>query len=141
MNVPSSDSRPNTSVPELAITASESPQSSTNDQEIGRPNGISDTAHSAEIESLQKRLKEVEQRFSGITPFLHSRSSNVLIFISDVSTSFKRLQAEKLAADALLKENTPMESFSDPDALGAYFSNLRVKDEVYYFFLIVRYHY
>jgi len=40
------------------------------------------------------------------------------------------LQAEKLAADAILKENSPLESFTDPVALREYFVNLRVKDEV-----------
>ncbi|PPQ64426.1 hypothetical protein CVT26_002133 [Gymnopilus dilepis] len=68
---------------------------------------------SAEVESLQARLKQVEQRFS------------------DVSTSFKRLQAEKQAADAILRESTPLESIKDANALREYFAQLKTKDEVF----------
>ncbi|CAA7266499.1 unnamed protein product [Cyclocybe aegerita] len=68
---------------------------------------------SAEVESLQERLKQVEQRFS------------------DVSTSFKRLQAEKLAADSVLRESTPLESMNDAEALREFFANLKNKDQVF----------
>lgn len=50
--------------------------------------------------------------------------------ILDVSTSFKRLQVEKRAADALLKELTPLESISDVDGLGDYLRNLSLKLEL-----------
>ncbi|KAF8973986.1 hypothetical protein BDZ97DRAFT_1777816 [Flammula alnicola] len=53
---------------------------------------------------LQARLKQVEQRFS------------------DVSTSFKRLQAEKLAADASIK---------DSNALREFFSDIKTKEQVF----------
>ncbi|KAF8203594.1 peroxisomal membrane anchor protein conserved region-domain-containing protein [Pholiota molesta] len=70
--------------------------------------------NSAELESLQTRLKQVEQRFS------------------DVSKSFKRLQAEKLAADAVLREATPLESIKDADGLRELFKNLKAKDDVFH---------
>ncbi|EJD55611.1 hypothetical protein AURDEDRAFT_109873 [Auricularia subglabra TFB-10046 SS5] len=65
-----------------------------------------------DVEKLQARLKLVEQRFS------------------DVSTSFKRLQAEKRAADGLLKELTPLESISDTEGLRDYLRNLSLKLEM-----------
>ncbi|KAH9486873.1 hypothetical protein JR316_0000938 [Psilocybe cubensis] len=67
----------------------------------------------AEVESLQARLVLIEQRFS------------------DVSASFKRLQAEKVAADAILRESSPLESINDANALREFFDNLKIKDEVY----------
>lgn len=68
---------------------------------------------SAEIEALQARLKQVEQRFT------------------DVSTSFKRLQAEKSAADAILREMSPLESINDSTALRQFFTELKTKDLVF----------
>lgn len=62
--VPLSDSMPSAIPP---VLSSESLQSSSDDQETERPNRISDIEHSAEVERLQARLKELEQRFSGIT--------------------------------------------------------------------------
>ncbi|KAE9411038.1 hypothetical protein BT96DRAFT_805050 [Gymnopus androsaceus JB14] len=66
------------------------------------------------VEELQERLKLVEQRFTGM---------------SDVSTSFKRLQAEKTAADAILRELTPLESLRETDALRDYLKNISLKVE------------
>ncbi|KAF8216144.1 hypothetical protein K438DRAFT_1926517 [Mycena galopus ATCC 62051] len=66
----------------------------------------------ADVDALQKRLKLVEQRFS------------------DVSTSFKRLQAEKAAADAVLKELTPLETISDSQALRDFVQNIVLKSEI-----------
>ncbi|KAF5355875.1 hypothetical protein D9756_003815 [Leucocoprinus leucothites] len=65
------------------------------------------------VEALQRRLKQVEQRFS------------------DVSTSFKRLQAEKLAADAVLHDMTPLEGIQDVIALKEYFESLKSKTDVF----------
>lgn len=48
----------------------------------------------------------------------------------DVSTSFKRLQAEKLAADSVLCELTPLKSIQDAAALKEYIVNLNTKTEV-----------
>ncbi|KZW00627.1 hypothetical protein EXIGLDRAFT_761447, partial [Exidia glandulosa HHB12029] len=62
-----------------------------------------------DVEKLQARLKLVEQRFT------------------DVSTSFKRLQAEKRAADAVLGDLTPVESISDTDGLRNHLRNLSLK--------------
>ncbi|KAF8832412.1 hypothetical protein HHX47_DHR1001766 [Lentinula edodes] len=64
------------------------------------------------VEELQQRLKLVEQRFT------------------DVSTSFKRLQAEKTAADTVLREFTPLESLRESDALRDYLQNVLLKTEL-----------
>ncbi|KAF8168038.1 hypothetical protein B0H34DRAFT_804053 [Crassisporium funariophilum] len=80
---------------------------------IPPPQKEANADHVAEVEALQDRLRQVEQRFS------------------DVSTSFKRLQAEKQAADAILRENSPLESIKDATALTEFFSNLRAKDQVF----------
>ncbi|ELU43102.1 vesicle-mediated transport-related protein [Rhizoctonia solani AG-1 IA] len=60
---------------------------------------------------LRERLKVVEERFS------------------DISTSFKRLQAEKVAADKLIKELSPLEGIADLDGLRAYLTNQKMKVE------------
>ncbi|KAJ6604727.1 hypothetical protein DFH09DRAFT_1257444 [Mycena vulgaris] len=65
-----------------------------------------------DVDALQERLKLVEQRFS------------------DVSTSFKRLQAEKAAADAILRELTPLETISDSQALRDFVQNVILKSEI-----------
>ncbi|KAI0830676.1 hypothetical protein BC628DRAFT_891281 [Trametes gibbosa] len=65
-----------------------------------------------DVEALQKRLKLVEQRFT------------------DVSTSFKRLQAEKLAADRVLREVTSVESVTEVDALRDFLQNMTLKNEM-----------
>ena len=44
--------------------------------------------------------------------------------------SFKRLQAEKSAADAILRELTPVEGITDARALRDYLQNLSLKIEV-----------
>lgn len=53
----------------------------------------------------------------------------------DVSTSFKRLQAEKLAADRVLRELTSVESVTEVDALRDFLQNLTLKNEVGGFYL------
>ncbi|KAK7694843.1 hypothetical protein QCA50_002031 [Cerrena zonata] len=65
-----------------------------------------------DVEGLQKRLKLVEQRFA------------------DVSTSFKRLQAEKVAADRIIRELTPLETVQEADALRDYLQNMNLKNEM-----------
>ncbi|KAF9015231.1 hypothetical protein BDQ17DRAFT_27335 [Cyathus striatus] len=67
----------------------------------------------AVVTNLQERLKQVEQRFS------------------DVSTSFKRLQAEKLAADAILRELTPLESVKDTSQLRSYLQSVLSDTEMF----------
>jgi len=47
-----------------------------------------------------------------------------------VSTSFKRLQAEKIAADAVLRELTPIETIQDAGGLKDYLKNIGAKQEV-----------
>ena len=49
---------------------------------------------------------------------------------SDVSTSFKRLQAEKTAADRIFRELTPLESIQEADALRDFLQNVNFKTEV-----------
>ena len=49
--------------------------------------------------------------------------------ITDVSTSFKRLQAEKLAADAVLRESTPLESIKDTEGLREFLSQIKTKEQ------------
>lgn len=65
------------------------------------------------VEDLQERLRQVEQRFS------------------DVSTSFKRLQAEKLAADLVLRDLTSLHSIQDTAALRDYLQDTNTKVEHY----------
>lgn len=84
--------------------------------------------NTAELESVQARLKQVEQRFSG----KHNsqfQCVNISHF-TDVSTSFKRLQAEKLAADAVLREGTPLESIKDTEGLREFLSQIKTKEQV-----------
>ncbi|CAK5280554.1 unnamed protein product [Mycena citricolor] len=69
-------------------------------------------AHATDVEALQQRLRLVEQRFS------------------DVSTSFKRLRAEKAAADAVLQEHTPLETIGDSQGLQDFIRNLKQKSEL-----------
>lgn len=63
------------------------------------------------VEGLQERLKQVEQRFT------------------DVSTSFKKLQAEKAAADLVVRELTPLESAHDDVVLRDYLQSMSTKTE------------
>lgn len=84
-----------------------------------------------DIEALQKRLKLVEQRFAG-TCFSHVTKCFKLIDAIDVSTSFKRLQAEKTAADRVLQEMTSVQTIQEVDALRDFFQNMTMKTEVGY---------
>lgn len=56
--------------------------------------------------------------------------------ITDVSTSFKRLQAEKLAADSVLRELSPLETMQDVNGLRDYLQNLGLKTEVGVLFMV-----
>ncbi|KAG9015648.1 hypothetical protein FRB90_004601 [Tulasnella sp. 427] len=78
----------------------------------GRGTPPLDRIEQMDVDELRKRLKVVEQRFS------------------DVSRSFKRLQAEKVAADQVLKDLTPLESISETDSLRDHFRNLSLKAEI-----------
>lgn len=66
----------------------------------------------ADVEALQERLRLVEQRFS------------------DVSTSFKKLQAERSAVDDVIRELTPLEDVDDATVLRDYLSNVNMKTEL-----------
>lgn len=65
-----------------------------------------------DVEALQERLRLVEQRFS------------------DVSTTFKRLQAERLAVNDVIRELTPLEDADDATVLRDYLSNMNMKTEL-----------
>ncbi|KAG8903842.1 hypothetical protein FRB99_002657 [Tulasnella sp. 403] len=65
-----------------------------------------------DAEKLKERLKLVEQRFS------------------DVSKSFKRIQAEKVAVERVLKEFTPLEGISDAEGLREHLRNINLKAEM-----------
>lgn len=56
----------------------------------------------------------------------------------DVSTSFKRLQAEKAAADAALRESIHLESVGDSTALRDDLKNMVLKTEVCHASITVR---
>lgn len=73
---------------------------------------VPDIPQSADSEALQERLKLVEQQFT------------------DMSTSFKKLQAEWLAADALVRELTPLEDIKNVAALRDYLTNMNMKLEL-----------
>ena len=92
------------------------------------PNGKA--VDGVDVEALQKRLKLVEQRFTGT--FENCVCPTVASFVigTDVSTSFKRLQAEKLAADRVLRELTSVESVTEADALRDFLQNMNFKNEV-----------
>ncbi|KIK93656.1 hypothetical protein PAXRUDRAFT_828758 [Paxillus rubicundulus Ve08.2h10] len=65
-----------------------------------------------DVDVLQGRLKLVEQRFT------------------DISTSFKRLQAERQAADSVIRELTPLEDTKDAAVLRDYLVNINMKVEL-----------
>lgn len=67
---------------------------------------------SVDVETLQERLKLMEQRFA------------------DVSASFAKLQAERTAADKVLQEFTSIQSCQDADALRDYLQNAHLKVEI-----------
>ncbi|KAJ7783868.1 hypothetical protein DFH07DRAFT_908919 [Mycena maculata] len=77
-----------------------------------KPQPPEENSRVTDVDALQERLKLVEQRFS------------------DVSTSFKRLQAEKAAADVVLRELTPLETISDSQALRDFVQNVILKSEI-----------
>jgi hypothetical protein len=80
----------------------------------------------SDLETLQRHLKLVEQRFSGA--FIQSYRYIYFIFFTDVSTSYQKLQAEQLAANQLIREFTPLEGMGD-DALKDYLRNAALKAE------------
>ncbi|KAL4242188.1 hypothetical protein ABKN59_001856 [Abortiporus biennis] len=108
------ESTPPVDIPSVE-TVQIAPDSS--DEVLPIPNGTHDAQETSkpqdpDIDSLQKRLKLVEQRFA------------------DVSTSFKRLQAEKAAADKILRELTSVESVQEADSLRDYLTNMNLKVEI-----------
>ncbi|KZT30459.1 hypothetical protein NEOLEDRAFT_1173883 [Neolentinus lepideus HHB14362 ss-1] len=89
------------------------------------------TTNGVEVDSLRERLKLVEQRFAGGLRYM--QWGYYWLFIqeyTDVSTSFKRLQTEKLAADRVLKEFTPLESLKDAEDLRDFLQNNKSQAEM-----------
>lgn len=89
---------------------------------------MSDSTGISTVDGLQERLKQIEQRFTGALDH-HGRCIQAHS-IPDVSASFKRLQAEKVAADAVLRELSPLESIDDSIALREYLLSLGSKNKV-----------
>ena len=96
--------------------------------QLATPNGKA--VDRVDIEALQKRLKLVEQRFTGTSEDCVCPTVASFVIGTDVSTSFKRLQAEKLAADRVLRELTSVESVTEADALRDFLQNMNFKNEV-----------
>ncbi|THV04873.1 hypothetical protein K435DRAFT_648447 [Dendrothele bispora CBS 962.96] len=94
------------------VDSNAKPMSPANGLDAPQDNSSSAITSGANVEELQERLKLVEQRFT------------------DVSKSFKRLQAEKLAADSVLRELTPVETLQDSDGLRSYLQNIAAKVEI-----------
>lgn len=89
---------------------------------------VSQAKDGVDVESLQQRLKLVEQRFAGMS--VYYLQAFPVERNTDVSTSFKRLQAEKVAADRVLQELTPVESITDVESLRDFIQNMNLKTEV-----------
>ncbi|KIM67254.1 hypothetical protein SCLCIDRAFT_109168 [Scleroderma citrinum Foug A] len=92
----------------VASEVDTSPSAADNEQS----SSVAVNSSDADVEALRERLKLVEQRFS------------------DVSTSFKKLQAERLVADTVIRELTPLEDTKDIAALRDYLTNINMKVEV-----------
>jgi glutaredoxin 2 len=60
---------------------------------------------------------------------------NSVLIATDVSRSFKKLQAEKLAVDKVLRELTPIEGINNAEALRDHLQNTSLKAEVGFIFL------
>ncbi|KAJ3844876.1 hypothetical protein F5878DRAFT_21405 [Lentinula raphanica] len=98
------------------------------DDETAEPSVESDDASTNPIALTQETphtptADELEQRSESVSPGPSAR-------FADVSTSFKRLQAEKTAADTVLREFTPLESIRDSDALRDFLHNVALKTEL-----------
>ncbi|XP_006454982.1 hypothetical protein AGABI2DRAFT_239477 [Agaricus bisporus var. bisporus H97] len=94
------------------VESSPATQASTSMESEDSATGVLDKDDTtSNVDVLEERLRELEQRFA------------------DVSTSFKRLQAEKLAADKALRDLTPLSSIEDTNALKDYLQSLNSKTE------------
>ncbi|KAJ6575196.1 hypothetical protein B0H19DRAFT_1208639 [Mycena capillaripes] len=109
--------------PEPVAPASPKPHSPQVDQvsalevEVALPDVLPDEgSRITDVDALQERLKLCIR---------HTTNTRL-----DVSTSFKRLQAEKAAADAILRELTPLETIGDSQALKDFVQNIVLKSEI-----------
>ncbi|KAJ3823618.1 hypothetical protein F5880DRAFT_501208 [Lentinula raphanica] len=106
------------------------------DDETAEPSVESDDASTNPIALTQETphtppADELEQRSESVSPGPSAeRLKLVEQRFADVSTSFKRLQAEKTAADTVLREFTPLESIRDSDALRDFLHNVALKTEL-----------
>ncbi|KAF8349999.1 hypothetical protein F5887DRAFT_410099 [Amanita rubescens] len=90
-------------------------QTSESETNLNAAHGSANQDSSTDIESLQERLKQVEQRFL------------------DVSESFKTLQANKVTVDEIFRELTPLQTIDDTVALGDYLRSIISKPSVWQF--------
>lgn len=82
-----------------------------------------------DVESLQRRLKLIEQRFAGMSWVLCIGLDVANTFV-DVTESYKRLRAEKTTVDAVLSDVAPTEQLDNPETLRDFLTNLQSKNEV-----------
>ena len=96
--------------------------------QLATPNGKAGVG--VDIEALQKRLNLVEQRFTGTSDDCVRPTVALFVIRTDVSTSFKRLRAEELAADRVLRELTSVENVTEADALRDFLQNMNFNNKV-----------
>lgn len=97
---------------------------------ISSTNNPDGDAAGTDVEALRQQLKRFKERFTGSETIDIDRSKLTGGIRVDVSSSFKRLQAEKLAADKLLQELTPLQSIQDAEGLKEYIKNINLQSEV-----------
>ena len=74
------------------------------------------------------RLNGAQNRLDGLSATTRAESDGPLI--PDIPTAFNRLQAERNAADTILREFTPLESMSDAQGLRDHLQNTKLKLDV-----------
>ena len=93
-------------------------------------NNIDGDAAGTDVDALRQQLKRFKERFTGKEKAYVYRCTLTECVCADVSSSFKRLQAERLAADKLLQDLTPLQSIQDTDGLREYIMNINLQSEV-----------
>ena len=103
---------------DLAITA------------IPSTNNADGDAAGTDVDALRQQLNRFKERFTGREETYIYQCTLTGWVCADVSSSFKRLQAERLAADKLLQDLTPLQSIQDTDGLREYIKNINLQSEV-----------
>ncbi|KAG6850491.1 hypothetical protein H0H93_012492 [Arthromyces matolae] len=88
-----------------------------------------DSKDPTSVEELQEKLKQLEQRFSGMSVISIPRE--IVDPSTDVSASYIRLKEEKQAADLVLQELTTLETVHNHSALRDYLQSLNLKTETF----------